>query len=124
MIEEKSCGAVVFTKDTQGVKYVIIESKDGVFGLPKGHVENGEGELETARREVLEETGLHVEFLDGFREEESYVFYRNGEPRIKRVIYFLATFLNQIPVAQESELNSICLADYKAALSLFQFENP
>ena len=67
MIVEKSCGAIVFTKNVEGVKYVIIESKESFFGFPKGHVEKNETELETARREVLEETGLQVEFLDDFR---------------------------------------------------------
>ena len=52
MIVEKSCGAIVFTEDDEGIKYVIIESKEGYFGFPKGHVEKNETELETARREV------------------------------------------------------------------------
>ena len=123
MIVEKSCGAIVFTKDAEGVKYVIIESKEGVFGFPKGHVEKNETEIETARREVLEETGLQVEFLDDFQTEDSYPFQRNGETRIKHIVYFLAKFSNQIPVVQETELNSIHLMDYKTALSSFQFES-
>ena len=123
MIIEKSCGAIVFTKDAEGIKYVIIESKEGFWGFPKGHVQENETELETARREVLEETGLQLEFLDDFQIEDSYSFQRNGEPRIKHVVYFLAKFSNQIPVAQETELNSIRLMDYKTAVSLFQFES-
>ena len=123
MIVEKSCGAIVFTKNVEGVKYVIIESKEGFFGFPKGHVEKNETELETARREVLEETGLQVEFLDDFRMEDSYPFQRNGETRTKHIVYFLAKFSNQIPIAQETELNSIRLMDYETALSSFQFES-
>ena len=123
MIIEKSCGAIVFTNDAEGVKYVIIESKEGFFGFPKGHVEKNETEIETARREVLEETGLQIEFLDNFRTEDSHPFQRNGETRIKHIVYFLAKFSNQIPVAQKTELNSIHLMDYKTALSSFQFES-
>ncbi|MBE6570512.1 MAG: NUDIX domain-containing protein, partial [Ruminococcaceae bacterium] len=107
MIIEESCGAIVFTKDAEGIKYVIIESKEGFFGFPKGHVENNETELETAKREVFEETGLQVEFLRNFRTEDSHPFKRNGETRMKHIVYFLAKFSNQIPVAQETELNSI-----------------
>ena len=123
MIVEKSCGAIVFTKDAECVKYVITESKEGFFGFPKGHIEKNETELETARREVLEETGLQVEFLNNFQTEDSYLFQRNGETVIKHVVYFLAKFSNQISVAQETELNSIRLMDYENALSLLQFES-
>ena len=123
MIIEKSCGAIVFTKDAEGIKYVIIESKEGFFGFPKGHVEKNETELETARREVFEETGLQVEFLRNFRTEDSHPFKRNGETRMKHIVYFLAKFSDQIPVAQETELNSIHLMNYETALSSFQFES-
>ena len=123
MIIEKSCGAVVFTKNAEGIEYVIIESKEGYYGFPKGHVENKETELETARREVLEETGLQVEFLENFRIEDSHPFQRNGETRMKYIVYFLAEFSNQFLRAQESELNSIHLMDYETAMSSFQFEN-
>ena len=123
MIIEKSCGAIVFTKDAESIKYVIIESKKGVFGFPKGHAEKNETEFETARREVLEETGLRVEFLEDFQMEDSYSFQRNGETRAKHIVYFLAKFSNQIPIAQETELNSIHLMDYKTALYSFQFES-
>lgn len=123
MIIEKSCGAVVFTRENESIKYVIIESKEGFFGFPKGHIENNETELETARREVLEETGLQVEFLENFRTEDSHTFQRNGETRMKHVVYFLAEFSNQVPLAQETELNNIYLMDYETALSSFQFES-
>ena len=123
MIIEKSCGAIVFTNDAESIKYVIIESKEGFFGFPKGHIEKDETEIETAKREVLEETGLQVEFLDGFRTEDSHPFQRNGETRMKHIVYFLAKFSDQIPIAQETELNSIHLMDYKTALSSFQFES-
>ena len=123
MIIEKSCGAVVFTRDDGNIKYVIIESKEGYFGFPKGHVESNETELETAKREVLEETGLQIEFLGDFRTEDSHPFQRNGEIRMKHIVYFLAEFSNQVPEAQETELNSIHLMNYKTALSSFQFES-
>ncbi len=123
MIVEKSCGAVVFTKDSECIKYVIIESKEGFFGFPKGHIEANETEHETAKREVLEETGLHIQFLDAFRTEDSHLFKRNGKERMKHIVYFLAEFSDQTPSAQKSELNSIHLMDYETALSIFQFES-
>ena len=123
MLTEKSCGAIVFTKDEEGIKYVIIESKRGFLGFPKGHVEKNETELETARREVFEETGLQVEFLDDFRTEDYYRIQINGESRMKHIVYFLAKFSYQIPVAQDTELNGIHLMRYETAMSSLQFES-
>ena len=51
---EKSCGAVIF-KDNQ---VLLIKSVKGHWSFPKGHVENDETELETANREILEETNV------------------------------------------------------------------
>ncbi len=123
MTTEKSCGAIVFTKENESIKYVIIESKEGFYGFPKGHVEKNETEIETARREVFEETGLQVDFLEPFRTEDTHPFHKNGEIRMKHIVYFLAKFSDQTPVPQETELNSIHLMDYETALSSFQFES-
>lgn len=124
MKTEKSCGTIVFTRENGSLQYVIIQSKEGIYGFPKGHVEGSETEQETALRETLEETGLSADILDGFRAEDSYPFSRNGNPIMKHVVYFLAEFQNQQPKAQESELNSVHLMDYETAMNAFQFENP
>ena len=56
---EKSCGAVIFDGD----KVLVIQQVKGHWGFPKGHVENGETEIETALREIKEETNLDVEII-------------------------------------------------------------
>ena len=57
---EKSCGAVVFTRIDNNIKYLLIQNLEGVYGFPKGHVEDGESETQTAIREVFEEVGLKI----------------------------------------------------------------
>ena len=60
MIKEKSCGAITY-KIENGIFYFLIEKMNkGHFSLPKGHVEKGESEVETAYREIKEETILDV----------------------------------------------------------------
>jgi len=60
--------------------------------LPKGHVEAGESEEETARREIREETGIaELAFAPGFRERISYSRKNErGEAIGKEVVFFLA----------------------------------
>ena len=109
MKTEKSCGAVVFTKEYDDFKYVIIRSKGGTYGFPKGHVEKDETEKETALREIMEETGLKVEFLDKFKAEDSYKFTRNGVLIEKTVVYFLAECNSLTFKTNEEEIESIIL---------------
>ncbi len=123
MITEKSCGAIVYTKHHGIIRYVIIRSKEGIYGFPKGHVEGAESESETALREILEETGLTVNLVNGFRTEDRHTFIRNGVEIMKHIVYFLGEYSNQVPIVQETELNSISLMDYETAISVFQFES-
>ena len=120
---EKSCGAVVFTRTHDGIKYVIIRSKEGIYGFPKGHVELGETQKETALREVFEETGLRVSFLEGFKTEDAHYFTRNGCEIRKHIVYFLAEYSDQTPAAQETELSDVFLMTYEDAIEVFQFES-
>lgn len=52
-----SAGAVVLVDG--GI--VLVQNRRGHWGLPKGHVEEGEPLAVAARREVAEEAGLEVE---------------------------------------------------------------
>ena len=40
------------------IEYLLIQSNSGKFGVPKGHVEEGEEDYEAAIRETKEEVGL------------------------------------------------------------------
>jgi hypothetical protein len=48
MIKQKSCGGVVFTREGDELRYVIIRQTNGVVCFPKGHMEDGESEYNTA----------------------------------------------------------------------------
>lgn len=123
MITEYSCGAVVFTRDNGNIQYIIVQSKEGFYGFPKGHREGAETEKETALREIREETGLQVALLEGFRTEDCHPFTCDGQTRMKSIVYFLAEYSNQVPCVQETELSSIHLMDYETAMNAFQFES-
>ena len=124
MQRETSCGAVVFTLCGGERRYVIVQGKKGFFGFPKGHMEAGETEQETALREIKEETGLSVQLIDGFRTEDEHPLIREGKPEtIKKIIYFAAVYENQETHAQESEITEIRLMTYEEAMKAFQFES-
>lgn len=126
MANEKACGAIIFTKVGNERKYVILRGI-GVYrkycGFPKGHVEAGETERETALREVKEETGLDVVLYDDFRTVDEHALAREGRPNDKKTnVYFLAEYHDQELVAQKSEVSEIILMSYEEALNSFEYE--
>lgn len=122
MLLEKSCGAVVFTKMGKDIKYLLVSNLDGFYGFPKGHMENGETEEETALREVLEETGVKVELIDGFKKTDEYLIPKKNDI-IKQVTYFLGEFQKQNIIWQSEELSGAYLVTYTEAMKLLQFES-
>ena len=72
---------------------VIVPARRGssggaVLALPKGHPDDGESELEAARREIREETGVDAEPVEKLG-EISYTYERKGRPVDKRVAFYL-----------------------------------
>ena len=126
MADEKACGAIVYTCEEGIRKYVIIRGT-GIYqefcGFPKGHMEPGETETETALREVKEETGLDITILDGFRTVDEHFLAREGRPNDKKMnVYFLGEYHDQEIKAQESEVSEIVLMDYNEAMHSFRYE--
>ena len=121
MMTEKSCGAVIFTRENGQIRYVLIHGKKGIWGFPKGHMEGSETETETALREIGEETGLRVRFIEGFREQDAYSLVHEGKPdTIKTVVYFLAEYFGQPLLPRDDEIAGIALFSYEEALERVQ----
>ena len=119
---EESCGAVVFTRADDEIRYVLIRSLERVYGFPKGHREPGESREQTALREIREEVGLKVSLLPGFSAQEEFPLPRRRDVR-KRIVYFLAEYENQSIVAQREELSGFRLCSYDEAMRLLQHES-
>ncbi len=88
----KACGFVLVREGNEGWEYLLLtNAKHGTPGLPKGHVQEGETEMETALREAREETGLPILRPDPwFRTELRYPVTRNGRAYEKTVVLFVA----------------------------------
>lgn len=118
---EKSCGAIIFYKTKQNTKILLVKNNKGRYwSFPKGHVEYGENEQQTALREIKEETGLDVVIFDGFREISEYCPF--GKIR-KRVVFFLAQAFTDNVKIQEEEIDSYIWVDLQQARKLCSYEN-
>ena len=86
---ERSCGAIVYREIAGERRFLLIKNKRSAnWGFPKGHVEEGESNEDTARREVLEETGLHIAILPEFKSRSEYTIQGRIE---KTVIIYIAS---------------------------------
>lgn len=118
---EKSCGAVVYNIIGNNIEFLIIKHKNGEhWGFPKGHVEFGESENQTAIREISEETGLTVELIDEF------IYRMKYSPKagtIKEVVYFIALSKDRTVKCQESEISEYKWVALRDAVDLLTHEN-
>ena len=113
---EKSCGAVVFDGDN----ILVIQQAEGHWGFPKGHVEEGETEVETATREIKEETNIDAEIDERYRYVETYSPKEGVE---KDVVFFIAKKVGGENVAQEEEVQKIEWLSVKDAMQRLTFES-
>ena len=118
---EKSCGGIIFYKTKQNTKILLVKNNNGRYwSFPKGHIEQGETEQETAIREIKEETGLDVTLVNNFREISEYC--RCGKIR-KRVVFFLARAFTDNVKIQEEEIDSFIWVDLQQARKLCSYDN-
>ena len=109
--------------------YLLILHQKGHWAFPKGHPEPGETDLETACREVTEETGLTAfEVIPDRSFEEVYQFRSGrGKTIVKRVTYFIAlmypTADNHPPLVkvQWAEVSDFQWCSYAEALKRITF---
>jgi bis(5'-nucleosidyl)-tetraphosphatase len=124
IINEKSCGVVVLSKcenDTE--KFLLLRYPQGHWEFPKGHVEEGENEKETALRELEEETGLNnVSLIDGFREMMNYKFTYKEKMISKDVVFFLG-IVNCNDVDLSHEHQDYDWLSYEDAMQKVTFKN-
>ncbi|MEM3585530.1 MAG: bis(5'-nucleosyl)-tetraphosphatase [Candidatus Woesearchaeota archaeon] len=119
---EKSCGAVVFYREGNSRLYLILKHRKGHFDFPKGHVEAGESEEQTALREILEETGLRVTLLNGFRKTISYKYIKNNQASQKEVVFFLAeAHSKDVKISEEHE--QFLWLDFSHARRIMTYKN-
>jgi len=126
---EKSAGAVVFRKESNKIYYLLLHYPSGArtprnyWDFPKGHIERGEKEIETVKREVKEETGLEdIKFIEGFKKWVKYFFRFQGKTVFKIVIFYLVETKNK-NVKISSEHIGYKWLPYEEALEQLLFKN-
>jgi len=127
---EKSTGAIIFRRENGKIFYLLLyypslshRAEKNFWDFPKGHIEKEENEIDTAKREIFEETGIkEIKFLDGFKEQIKYFFKWKGENILKYVTFYLAE-TNQKEIKISPEHLDWCWAEFETALTLLTHKN-
>ena len=90
----KSCGVIPCRRREGRNEYLLLFQRGSrTWSFPKGHMEAGETEFDTALRELREETGLTATLHSGFRE---VITYRMQPFGYKDVVLFLGKVTGDI----------------------------
>jgi ADP-ribose pyrophosphatase YjhB (NUDIX family) len=85
-----SAGGIVLNKEG---KILLVNQKHLSWGFPKGHVEKGETNLEAAKREIYEESGVsELEYIKDFGKYERHKISSDGGDdlsQLKTIFMFL-----------------------------------
>lgn len=106
MRKTKSAGGVVV--NSKG-KVLVVDQKGTSWSLPKGHIEEGETLIETAKREIYEESGIkELELIETLSNYQRHQIPDDGIGEDKTVLKTIYMFLfktNQVNLKPVDEEN-------------------
>lgn len=119
--DDFSFGVIPFYKDQSGeIKFCFVKHRAGHIAFPKGHKEEGESDLETAKRELREEVGIQeVNILEGKEFIENYKYIEGDMEINKTVKFFLGEVKNmdtKVSGGFEHEIQEILWMNYREAM--------
>jgi ADP-ribose pyrophosphatase YjhB (NUDIX family) len=108
-VVERSAGGVVFRRIDGATHVLLIRDPYGNWGLPKGHVEDGESLTDAALREVREETGLSDLRLEREVGTIDWFFRTEGRLVHKFCTFHLIVSERGVPVPEMAEGITECV---------------
>lgn len=125
-LTEQSFGVIPIYQKGDQTYFLLIQHNGGHWAFPKGRPERGESEMETARRELHEETGVSdVTLRTDHVFEERYTKTRWGDPRrlvTKTVRYFLGMVADPRVRLQAAEVQDYKWATYEEARDIITYD--
>jgi 8-oxo-dGTP pyrophosphatase MutT (NUDIX family) len=98
---QKSCGVLPYRFVDNEMEFLIVfESYSQCWSLPKGHMEAGETEAQTALRELQEETGLTATLIPGRSATIEYPI----SPIAKKQVEFFLGCVDGTPIPRQGEI--------------------
>lgn len=123
-IKDKSIGIILYHVFPRSLKFLIVKHKKGHWSFAKGHRDKGETSIQTAVRELYEETGIkNIKFISKkILLEEKYVFISKKKIKVlKSVEYFIAESKNIKVKIDKKEITNFKWSTVKTGVKLITF---
>ena len=105
MKKDYAYGVIVFYVENSSVYYLILKQIQGHWSFPKGHAEKDETTLETAKRELEEETGImEIELISDKPQVKDEYIIKKSKPVQKFVEFYIGEVKSKDIVMQDGEI--------------------
>lgn len=100
-----SAGGVLYRRRDSALLVCLIAKHSGrVWALPKGRVNPGEEPRQTAKREILEETGHEAEVAEKIDEIDYHFYWKDNHTQYhKRVTFYLMPLMQENAQPRDQE---------------------
>lgn len=126
-IKEESSGGIIYRKLASGkVEILLIRDARGRWTIPKGHVESGERNQETALREIEEETGLKQLRIRDWLGKTKFNYRRHDSLVLMTVyVYLIEAYgdTNKLSHGDSEGITAVKWFPVKEAIDLIEYEN-
>lgn len=123
MIKVRSAGAIIYFKEKEDLKFLLLQYKGKYWEFARGHIEKGESQKQAASREIKEETGLeNLKYVSNFKTYSTWQYEDEGKLVDKKVTLFLVESMDQkVSISHEHIGNEWLIAE--DALNRITFDN-
>jgi bis(5'-nucleosidyl)-tetraphosphatase len=118
-----SAGVVVFTKQDNEIKYLLLQHAAGHWSFPKGKMEGGETKQQAGLRELQEEAGIGADLMLGFEKQFTYQFYDQFRNLVRKTVYFFVGKAKSTDVIVSQEHKHFAWVPYNEAFTLITHDN-
>jgi diadenosine hexaphosphate hydrolase (ATP-forming) len=125
IVREPTAGGIVFRHNEKGeVEILLIQDAKDRWTIPKGHIEEGESAMQTARREIGEEAGLHSVDMLGWLGKIHFRYRRIDRLVLMTTQIYLVRATGDTNAIQKEEwMNGIKWFPFSEALDLIEYED-
>lgn len=123
MKKAKSCGVIPFIREGGSFKFLLVRHQMGHWSFPKGTPKPGETDLETAKREFTEETGINdINVISEDTFIEKYFMVKDGVELDKNVVFFLGGVSGLVAKVQPEEIAEFGWFDYNGVIDRLTYQ--